>query len=197
LARKYKACDVTCKLPIWVLQRFCILLENDKTDLLNFVQGLEEKTCSLQPALKKHSKKHNNRLLTCVRYSKWHARTKCARVTCYQNFNLFLNIIDIKVEDFGDAKFWFCPYPIKFAQNLITLPKFRFNFAQILPKSNQICPNLTKFDQKFARECRCIPNRLLRHRSSITVFHILYFFFSVIEIDYFFNFLRNYWYNFK
>jgi len=27
--------------------------------------------------------------------------------------------------------------------------KFHLKFAQILPKSNQICPNLTNFDQKF------------------------------------------------
>jgi len=31
---------------------FCVFLENDKTELRQFLQGLEEYTCSLQPALK-------------------------------------------------------------------------------------------------------------------------------------------------
>jgi len=36
--------------------RFCIFLENDKTDMCQiFFQGLEENTCSLQLALKSNA----------------------------------------------------------------------------------------------------------------------------------------------
>jgi len=50
---------------------------------------------------------------------------------------------------FGDAKVWFCPNLITFAKNLFL----------ILPKSNQINPNLTNFaPKKFAREYGCIPS---------------------------------------
>jgi len=36
--------------------RFCVFLENDKTDLRqNFFQSLGENTCSLQPALKSNA----------------------------------------------------------------------------------------------------------------------------------------------
>jgi len=40
----------------------------------------------------------------------------------------------------GGAKFRFCPKPIKFAQILSVLPKFRLDFVKFLP-------NLTKFAQ--------------------------------------------------
>jgi len=65
------------------------------------------------------------------------------------------NIIDIifryscwRSDVFGDAKFFFCPNLFKFCpiySLLSFLVKFRFNFAKISLKSNQICPNLIKF----------------------------------------------------
>jgi len=41
----------------------------------------------------------------------------------------------------------------------LLLPKFRRDFAQISPKSNQVYPNLTNFAQIFfATGCGCIPS---------------------------------------
>jgi len=59
------------------------------------------------------------------------------------------------------------PKSYHFCKISLILPKFRLTFAQISPKSNQICPNLIKFAKKnFAKGCSCLHLiKLLRHRS--------------------------------
>jgi len=60
---------------------------------------------------------------------------------------------------FGDARFWFCPNLIKFAQILSLLPKFRFNCAQISP---QFRSNLNNIYQKILQGVGSA-SHLLRH----------------------------------
>jgi len=65
---------------------------------------------------------------------------------CISNLLVMVNIIFITIHStiaVGDRMFWGCNILILFKSRLIT-------FAQISPKYNPICPNLTSFaQQKF------------------------------------------------